>query len=160
MISRYVGYSVIGAFLLMIPPGTAFSQSAGGGSRSASGTAASRGAVPGTTTPGLGTMPLPLPSTSPVGRATTGIIENQQTLDRTPGQPSGIDTNPATPSSDTPAGETATVTQDRGSGGGIATGRMSRVQDKSHENDRSTAVIGPGQLSYPASLERRMPKTP
>src|SRR4051794_18151507 len=102
MISRYVGYSVIGAFL-MIPPGTAFSQSAGGGSRGASGTTASRRAVPGTTTPGLGTMPLPLPSTNPVGRATTGIIENQQTLDRTPGQPSGIDTNPATPSSDTPA---------------------------------------------------------
>src|SRR6185503_4071459 len=100
MIWKYVGYSAI-ACLLMIPPGTAFSQTAGGGSRGASGTAASRAATPGgTTTPGLGTMPLPLPSTSPVGRATTGIMENQQTLDRTPGQPSGIDTNPATPSTD------------------------------------------------------------
>ena len=119
MLKKYVGYSVIGALLLTILPGTTFSQTAGVASRNLSGTAASRGAASGTTTPGLGTMPLPLPSTSPVGRATTGIIDNQQTLDRTPDQPSGIETNPATPSSDTPAGQTATITQERGSGGAL-----------------------------------------
>lgn len=159
MLKKYVGCSVIGALLLTILPGTTFSQTAGVASRNLSGTAASRGAASGTTTPGLGTMPLPLPSTSPVGRATTGIIDNQQTLDRTPDQPSGIETNPATPSSDTPAGQTATITQERGSGG-IANGRMSRVHDKPNENDRITAVIGPGQFSYPAALERNWPKTP
>ena len=88
MLKKYVGCSVIGALLLTILPGTTFSQTAGVASRNLSGTAASRGAASGTTTPGLGTMPLPLPSTSPVGRATTGMIDNQQTLDRTPDQPS------------------------------------------------------------------------
>ena len=69
MLKKYVGCSVIGALLLTILPGTTFSQTAGVASRNLSGTAASRGAASGTTTPGLGTMPLPLPSTSPsVGR--------------------------------------------------------------------------------------------
>jgi hypothetical protein len=160
MLTKYLSFSLIGAFLLAMQSGATFSQATGGISRSLSGTSTSRSATAGMTTPGLGTMPLPLPPTSPVGRATNGVTENQQTLDKPPGQPSGIQTNRVTPSSDMPAGQTATASQERGSGGGAANGNASRVQDNSNESDRVSAVIGPGQLSYPAALERQWPKIP
>jgi hypothetical protein len=64
-------------------------------------------------------------------------------------------------SGDTPAGQAATATQERGSGGGgVANGGMSSVRDEAKKADRVTAVIGPGQLSYPARLERKWPKVP
>jgi len=158
MLTKYLAFGLIGPLLLTMLPGAAFAQGAGGTSRSPSGTSTS--APSGMTTPGLRTMPLPLPSTSPTGRATNGVIENQQTLGTRPGQPSSIQTNRAAPSGDIPAGQTATTSQEHGSGGGPANGRMSRVQDNSNEADRVTAVIGPGQLSYPAALERHWPKSP
>jgi hypothetical protein len=89
---KNIGFSLVGAFLLTVLPGAVLAQTTGGTSHGASGTTASRSATPGMTTPGLGAMPLPLPATGPVGRSTTGIIENQQTLDRAPGQPSSIET--------------------------------------------------------------------
>jgi hypothetical protein len=159
MLTKYLSFSLIGAFLLAMQSGATFSQATGGISRSLSGTSTSRSVAAGMTTPGLGTMSLPLPPTSPVGRATNGVTENQQTLDKPPGQPSGIQTNRVTPSSDMPAGQTATASQERGSGG-AANGNASRVQDNSNESDRVSAVIGPGQLSYPAALERQWPKIP
>ena len=121
------------------------------GAGSTSDTAATGSAAPGSVTPGT------LPSTTPTQRATTGVMENQQTLDRPQDQPSTIQPNPVTTNpSDTRTGETVTNSQ-RGSGG-TATGRPSTVRNNT--SDRRTAVIGPGDLSYPARLERGMPKTP
>ena len=160
MSMKYGFSGLFGALFLTMLSGAAVAQIAGSGSRGTSGTSTSRSATAGMTTPGLGTMPLPLPPTSPVGRATNGVTENQQALDKPPGQPSGIQTNRVTPSSDMPAGQTATASQERGSGGAAPNGNASRVQDNSNQSDRVSAVIGPGQLSYPAALERQWPKIP
>ena len=124
------------------------------GAGSTSGTAATASGTPGSVTPGT------LPSTAPAEnlRSTTGVIQNQQTLDNSQDQPSTIPSDRASPGGvdDTLAGETVTNSQ-RGSGG-TATGRPSTVRNNT--SDRRTAVIGPGDLSYPARLERGMPKTP
>ena len=124
------------------------------GAGSTSGTAATGSATPGSVTPGT------LPSTTPTQRATTGVMENQQTVDRPQDQPSTTPPNPVTANpSDKPAGTTVTSSQ-QGSGGS-ATGQPSRVTDAFDTSAASvTEVIGPGQLSYPAALERKMPKTP
>ena len=91
------------------------------GAGSTSDTAATGSATPGSVTPGT------LPSTTPTQRATTGVMENQQALDRPQDQPSTIQPNPVTTNpSDTRTEETVTNSQ-RGSGG-TATGRPSTVR--------------------------------
>jgi hypothetical protein len=123
------------------------------GAGSTSGTAATGSATPGSVTPGT------LPSTAPAQnlRSTTGVIQNQQTLDNSQDHPSTIPSDRASPVGvDTLAGETVTNSQ-RGSGG-TATGRRSTVRNNT--SDSRTAVIGPGALSYPARLERGLPVTP
>ena len=152
---RYLGISVIGVALFgMVLSGAVLAQTAGGtssGAGSTSGTAATGSATPGSGTPGT------LPSTAPAQnlRSTTGVIQNQQTLDRPVDQPSTIQSDrPSSQPSDVPAGTVATSQQ---GGGGIGTGRRSRV--KNSDTPRS-GVIGPGEFSHPAALERQMPKIP
>lgn len=158
---RYLGPIVV-IPLGMLMSGTVFAQTPGGTSSSTgspSPMSSTPNATPGTVTPGLGGTALPLPSTTPTQRATTGVIENQQLLDRPQDQPSTIQSDRASPGpTDVPAGGTITNAQ-QGSGG-AATGNTSRVRNKSDTTSRQTAVIGPGQLSYPAALERPLPKTP
>ena len=155
---RYLGISVIGVILIgTVLSGGALAQTAGGtsGAGSTSGTAAPGSGTPRSATPGT------LPSTAPTQnlRPTTGIIENQQTRDRSLNQPSTIQSDRASPgASDLPAG--GTVTLPRQDAGGSATGRPTRVRDSSDTSNRRTAVIGPGQLSYPAAMERRLPTIP
>src|SRR5262245_14263523 len=80
---RYLGISVIGVALVgMVLAGAALAQTAGGTSSGAGSTPATAGSVrPGT-----------LPSTAPAQtlRSTTGVIQNQQILDRPQDQPSTI----------------------------------------------------------------------
>jgi hypothetical protein len=148
---RYLGISVIGVALFgMLLSGAVLAQTAGG-------TSSGAGSTSGTPTIGSGTSrPGTLPSTAPAQnlRSTTGVIQNQQMQD----QPSTIPSDRASPGAvdDTLAGETVTNSQ-RGSGG-TATGRPSTVRNDT--SGRRVAVIGPGALSYPARLERGMPKTP
>ena len=157
---RYLGISVIGVALFgTVLSGAAFAQTAGGtspGAGSTPGTAAT-----GSVSPGLSGTALPLPSTAPAQdlRSTTGVIENQQMLDRPLNQPSTIQSDRVNPPvSDTPAAGTATNSQ-QGSGGSV-TGRPSGLRENSDTSKRHTAVMGPGQLSYPAALERQFPRTP
>jgi hypothetical protein len=120
-------------------------------------TAPTGDATPGTVTPGIGGTALPLPSTTPTQRATTGVMENQQTLDRPQDQPSTTPPNLVTTNpSDMGTGGAVTTSQ----GGSGGTGRPTHVKDTTDTSNRVTAVIGPGQLSYPAALERKSPKTP
>jgi hypothetical protein len=151
---RYLGISVIGVALFgMVLSGAVLAQTAGGTSSGAGSTSGTPATGSGTSRPGT------LPSTAPAQdlRSTTGVIQNQQTLDRPVDQSSTIQSDGASPGAvDTLAGETVTNSQ-RGSGG-TATGRPSTVRNNT--SDRRTAVIGPGDLSYPARLERGMPKTP
>ena len=121
------------------------------GAGSTSGTAATGSATPGSVTPGT------LPSTAPaqILRSTTGVVENQQIPDRPQDQPATIQSDrPSSQASDVPAG---TVANSQQGGGGIGTGRRSRV--KNSDTPRS-GVIGPGEFSHPAALERQMPKIP
>jgi hypothetical protein len=159
---KYLRISLIGALFMTLLSSAAFAQTAGGtspGAGSTPGTSTTGNATPGTVTPGIGDTVLPLPSTTPTQRATTGITENQQMLDRPQDQPSTIQSDFASPPpSDMPAG--ATVTNSRQGSGGTATGRPSGVRDHSDTSNRQTDVIGPGQLSYPTALERQLPKTP
>jgi hypothetical protein len=123
------------------------------GAGSTSGSAANGSAAPGSLTPGT------LPSTAPAQNLppTTGVIQNQQTLDNSQDQPSTIPSDRASPGTvDTLAGETVTNSQ-RGSAG-TAIGRRSTVRNNT--SDSRTAVIGPGALSYPARLERGLPGMP
>jgi hypothetical protein len=152
---RYLGISAIGVALFgMVLSGAVLAQTAGG-------TSSGAGSTSGTPTTGGGTLrPGTLPSTAPAQnlRSTTGVIQNQQTLDRPQDQPSTIQSDrPSSQPGDMPAG--GTVTNSGQGGGGIGTGRPSRVQ-KNSNSERSVAVMGPGQLSYPAAMERRLPKTP
>jgi hypothetical protein len=162
---KHLGIRLIGALFGTVLSGAALAQTAGGtssGGGSTSGTAAPGSATPGSVSPGLPSRTLPLPSTAPAPaqRSTTGIIENQQMLDRSSDQPSTIQSDRANPqASDMPAGG-GTVTLPRQDAGGTATGRASRVRDSSDISNRRTAVIGPGQLSFPAAMERRLPITP
>jgi hypothetical protein len=142
---RYLGISVIGiALFATMLSGAALAQTSPGA-----------GSTPGT----AGSVrPGTLPSTAPAQtlRSTTGVIQNQQMLDR---QPSTIPSDRASPGlSDTSVGGTITTSQ-QGSGG-TPTGRSSRVRDNFDTSYRRTAVISPGQLSYPAAMERQLPKTP
>jgi len=124
------------------------------GAGSTSDTAATGSAAPGSVTPGT------LPSTTPTQRATTGVMENQQTLDRPQDQPSTIQPNPVTTNpSDTRTGETVTIS--RQGSGGTPTGRPSKVNQNQVQAEHAlTSVIGPGQLSRPLPMERRLPRTP
>jgi hypothetical protein len=152
---RYLGISVISVALFgMVLSGAVLAQTAGG-------TSSGAGSMSGTPTIGGGTSrPGTLPSTAPAQnlRSTTGVIQNQQMLNNSQDQPSTIPSDRASPGGvdDTLAGETVTNSQ-RGSGG-TATGRPSTVRNNT--SDGRVAVIGPGALSYPARLERGMPKTP
>jgi hypothetical protein len=122
-------------------------------------TAPTGDATPGTVTPGIGGTALPLPSTTPTQRATTGVMENQQTLDRPQDQPSTTPPNPVT-TNPSDMGTGGAVTTSPGGSGGTDTGRPTHVKDTTDISNRVTAVIGPGQLSYPAALERKLSKTP
>ena len=147
---RYLGISVIGVALFgQVLAGAALAQTAGGTSPGAGPTPGTAGSVrPGT-----------LPSTAPAQNLppTTGVIQNQQTLDNSQDQPSTIPSDRASPGTvDTLAGETVTNSQ-RGSAG-TAIGRRSTVRNNT--SDSRTAVIGPSALSYPARLERGLPGMP
>ena len=135
---RYLGISVIGVALFgMVLHGAVLAQTPTIGS--------------GTSRPGT------LPSTAPAQnlRSTTGVIQNQQTLDKPVNQPSTIQSNrPSSQPSDVPAGTVATSQQ---GGGGIGTGRRSRVKNS---DTPGSGVIGRGEFSHPAALERQMPKIP
>ena len=124
------------------------------GAGSASGTATTGSATPGSVTPGT------LPSTTPTQRATTGVMENQQTLDRPQDQRSTIQPNPVTTNpSDTRTGGAVTTSQE--GSGGTATGRPSKVNQNQVQAEHAlTSVIGPGQLSRPLRMERKLPRTP
>jgi hypothetical protein len=157
---RYLSISLTGALFLTVLSGAAFAQTAGGGSpgsaRTPGAASTPSATTPGTVAPGLGGPALPSPSTTPTQRATTGVIENQQTLDQPQGQPSTIQPNPVTTNpSDRRTGEVVTIS--RQGSGGTATGRRSRVNQVEHA---LTAVIGPGQLSRPLRMERQLPTTP
>lgn len=146
---RYLGISVIGVAIFgTMLTGAALAQTAGGTSPGAGPTPGTAGSVrPGT-----------LPSTAPAQtlRSTTGVIQNQQMLDRPQDQPSTIQSGgPSSQLSDRPAG--GTVTNSGQGGGGTPTGRPSRVRVS---DTTRTGVMGPGQLSYPAAMERQLPKTP
>ena len=157
---RYLSISLTGAVFLTVLSGAAFAQTAGGGSPGSArtpGAASTPGtATPGTMAPALGGPALPSPSTTPTQRATTGVIENQQTLDRPQDQPSTIQPNPVTTEpSDMRTGGAVTIS--RQGSGGTATGRRSRVNQVEHT---VTAVIGSGQLSRPLPMERQLPTLP
>jgi hypothetical protein len=156
---RYLGTSVIiGIALFGTLSGAALAQTGGGtssGANSTPGTAAGGSATPGSVRPGT------LPSTAPAQtlRSTTGVIQNQQMLDRPQDQPSSIQSDRASPGAvDTTAA--GTVTTSRQGSGGTATGQPSRVRDNTDTSNRRTAVIGPGEFSYPARLERGLPRSP
>src|SRR5262245_31040346 len=146
---RYLGISVIGVALVgMVLAGAALAQTAGGTSSGAGSTPGIAGSV----RPGI------LPSTAPAQtlRSTTGVIQNQQTLDRPQDQPSTIQSDrPNSQPGDMPAA--GTVTNSQQGGGGTPTGRPSRVRVA---DTTRTGVMGPGQLSYPAAIERQLPRTP
>jgi hypothetical protein len=72
--------------------------------------------------------------------------------------PSTTPPNPVTTNPDIGTGGAVTTSQ--GGSGGTATGPPTHVKDTTDISNRVTAVIGPGQLSYPAALERKSPKTP
>jgi hypothetical protein len=161
---RYIGISLVGSLLLMALSGVASAQTAGGaspGSARTPGAASAPGTTTsGTVTPGLGGTALPLPSTTPTQRATTGVMENQQTLDRPQDQPSTIQPNPVTTNPiDTRTGGAVTTSQE--GSGGTATGHPSGVNPNQVQVEHAlTAVIGPGQLSRPLPMERKLPRTP
>jgi hypothetical protein len=154
----YLGISVIGIAFFGTLSSVALAQTGGGtssGPGSTPGTPAGGTATPGLVSPGT------LPSTAPAQnlRSTTGVIQNQQMLDRPQDQPSSIQSDRASPGPvDTPAG--GTVTTLRQGSGGTVTGQPTRVRDNLDTSNRRTAVIGPGEFSYPARLERGLPRSP
>src|SRR5215475_2300543 len=96
---RYLG--IIGVALFgQVLASAALAQTAGGTSPGSGPTPGTAGSVrPGT-----------LPSTAPAQtlRSTTGVIQNQQMLDRPPDQPSSIQSDPGSPGpGDSPDGDTS-----------------------------------------------------
>src|SRR5262249_30988726 len=112
--------NLIGGLLLTVLPSAAFAQTAGvasSGAGSTPGTSSTGNTIHGTVAPRLADPALPLPSTSPTQRATTGVIENQQMLDKPQDQSTTIQSNPTIPEpSDMPAAGTLTTSRQESGG--------------------------------------------
>jgi hypothetical protein len=75
-------------------------------------------------------------------------------------QPATTQSDRASPQQPSDMPDATTVANSQPASGDTPGGRPSHQRNKSDTSNRQLAVMGPGRLSHPAAMERKLPKTP